>query len=277
MEPCATLGRKVRGILPSWTVSHGFYPLSPSQSSSHMFSQMIDGSQASGVHQQVEAVSSHCSCRTAAHARDRLGRRIKKSCSARVPGFCSMPSCSSSIGSEDGERIAEDLRVSIRTAEELGTGSLRIQLQTEDEEGSHDVSEGNGGHGSSWDLVTEVDRVNIARGYAAVVRVCCAWVNERLATDQCLHGEVGSGQAADRHLCASPEKRERSEKERPIFGSGHRVCCRTPEEERAALLHGCGTLGSCEPSLVAVLHPSKIFAKYRGPWRCSCLTCCRPW
>ena len=127
-----------------------------------------------------------------------------------------MPSCSSSIGSEDGERIAEDLRVSIRTAEELGTGSLRIQLQTEDEEGSHDVSEGNGGHGSSWDLVTEVDRVNIVRGYAAVVRVCCAWVNERLATDQCLHGEIGSGQAADRHLCGSPRK-ARKEREMSVL------------------------------------------------------------
>ena len=191
------------------SVSHGFYPWSPVSRRRTCSRKWLTAVSASGVHQQVEAVSSHCSCRTAAHARDRLGRRIKKSCSARVPGFCSMPSCSSSIGSEDGERIAEDLRVSIRTAEELGTGSLRIQLQTEDEEGSHNVSEGNGGHGSSWDLVTEVDRVNIVRGYAAVVRVCCAWVNERLATDQCLHGEVGSGQAADRHLCARKARKER--------------------------------------------------------------------
>ena len=127
-----------------------------------------------------------------------------------------MPSCSSSIGSEDGERIAEDLRVSIRTAEELGTGSLRIQLQTEDEEGSHDVSEGNGGHGSSWDLVTEVDRVNIVRGYAAVVRVCCAWVNERLATDQC--HEVGSGQQGrPAPLCRTRKARKEREMMSVVF------------------------------------------------------------
>ena len=116
-----------------------------------------------------------------------------------------MGSCFISDCTEDGERIAEDLRVSIRTAEELGRGSLSIQLQTEDEERSHDVSEGNGGHGSSWDLVTEVDRVNIVRGHAAVVRVCCAWVNGRLSTDQCLHGEGRFRQAANPQLLAVAE------------------------------------------------------------------------
>ena len=116
-----------------------------------------------------------------------------------------MGSCFISDCTEDGERIAEDLRVSIRTAEELGRGSLSIQLQTEDEERSHDVSEGNGGHGSSWDLVTEVDRVNIVRGHAAVVRVRCAWVNGRLSTDQCLHGEGRFRQAANPQLLAVAE------------------------------------------------------------------------
>lgn len=116
-----------------------------------------------------------------------------------------MGSCFISDCREDGERRAEDLRVSIRTAEELGRGSLSIQLQTEDEERSHDVSEGNGGHGRSWDLVTEVDRVNIVRGHAAVVRVCCAWVNGRLSTDQCLHGEGRFRRAANPQLLAVAE------------------------------------------------------------------------
>ena len=54
------------------------------------------------------------------------------------------------------------------------------------------MSEGNGGDSSSWDLVTEIDRV-LVREYAAH---CCYWVDVRLSSgkcgDQCLlHGVVG--------------------------------------------------------------------------------------
>ena len=53
------------------------------------------------------------------------------------------------------------------------------------------MSEGNGGNSSSWDLVTEIDRV-LVREYAAH---CCYWVNVGLPSgecgDQCLHVCVG--------------------------------------------------------------------------------------
>jgi len=59
------------------------------------------------------------------------------------------------------------------------------------------VSEGNGGDSSSWDLVTEIDRV-LVREYAAH---CCYWVDVRLSSgkcgDQCLlHGVVGPASVA---------------------------------------------------------------------------------
>lgn len=59
------------------------------------------------------------------------------------------------------------------------------------------MSEGNGGDSSSWDLVTEIDRV-LVREYAAH---CCYWVDVRLSSgkcgDQCLlHGVVGPASVA---------------------------------------------------------------------------------
>ena len=64
-------------------------------------------------------------------------------------------------------------------------------MQAVHEECSHDVSEGNDGHNSSWDWETEAGRVDIVRG----VRVCCMCVNLSTAerSGQSLHGSGRGG------------------------------------------------------------------------------------
>ena len=64
-------------------------------------------------------------------------------------------------------------------------------MQAVHEECSHDVSEGNDGHNSSWDWETEAGRVDIVRGQAGGVRVCCIFTAER--SGQSLHGSGRGG------------------------------------------------------------------------------------